>query len=106
MGSRRISIIYEFTRCNLQPVLDQLTSLQYDEPQSKDDVKNHIDAIYNEIVTILTSGANLYVPRHHKIFYKFWWDQELDLLISASIDSNRLWKAACKPRHGPIFDTR
>ena len=28
----------------------------------------------------------------------------IGLLKSASIDSNRLWKAAGKPRHGPIFD--
>jgi hypothetical protein len=97
---------YEFTRCNLLPVLDRLTSLQYDKQKLKDDVNNHIDDIYNSIVAVLTSGANLYVPRHQKIFYKFWWDQELDLLKSASIDSNRLWKAAGKPRHGPIFDKR
>jgi hypothetical protein len=38
--------------------------------------KNHADFICNEIVAVLTSGANLYVPRHHKNFYKFLWDQE------------------------------
>ena len=41
-----------------------------------------------------------------KNFYKFWWSEELDCLKQPSIDSNRLWKAAGKPRHGPIFDNR
>jgi hypothetical protein len=97
---------YEFTRCNLQPVSDHLTSIQCDEQKPNDEIKNYIDATYQEIVNVLTSGANLYVPRHRRNFYKFWWDQELDLLKSASIDSNRLWKAAGKPRNGPIFDKR
>ena len=53
---------YEFTRCNLLPILDHLTSIQYDEQKSKVDVKNQIEAIYSDIVTVLNSGANLYVP--------------------------------------------
>ena len=30
----------------------------------------------------------------------------MDLLEAASIESNQVWKAAGKPRHGPIFDKR
>ena len=29
-----------------------------------------------------------------------------NILKQASIDSNRLWTASGKPRHGPIFDNR
>ena len=30
----------------------------------------------------------------------------MDILKAASIESNLAWKAAGKPRHGPIFDKR
>jgi hypothetical protein len=65
-----------------------------------------IDSLYADIVYVLTSAANIYVPQHNKYFYKFWWEEELDLLKDESIKSNKLWKAAEKPRHGPIFDKR
>ena len=43
--------------------------------------------------------------RHEKSFYKFWWD-EISSLKDESMDSNKLWKAAGKPRQRPIFDGR
>ena len=46
----------------------------------------------------------LFLPE--KNFYKFWWDEELNALKDASIKSNKLWKEAGKPRHGPIFNKR
>jgi hypothetical protein len=98
---------YEFTRGNLVPILDKIdaTSKQFgDKPTI--DIKGQISQTYNDIINVLTTGTNLYVPRHRKNFYKFWWDQELEILKSASIESNQLWKAAGKPRHGPIFDKR
>ena len=33
-------------------------------------------------------------------------DQQLSTLKETAVDSNKLWKAAGKPRHGPIFDKR
>ena len=65
-----------------------------------------IDSIYDKIVSILQSAAEICVPQRRKKFYKFWWDEDLDYLKQASIDSNKLWKAAGKPRNGPIFDRR
>ena len=41
---------------------------------------------------MLTAGAKLYVPVHQKIFYKYWWDQELSALKKAAVNSNKLWK--------------
>jgi len=35
--------------------------------------------------------------------FKFWWNEELNSLKEASVDSNKLWKAARKPRTGPIY---
>ena len=67
---------------------------------------DRIEYVYNSIVPTFNSGANVYVPRVRKGFFKFWWDAELDLLKDASVESNRLWIAAGKPRQSPIFYKR
>ena len=70
------------------------------------DYCHFIDRVHDDIINVLNVGANNYVPHHRKNFYKFWWDQDMDILKAASIESNLAWKAAGKPRHGPIFDKR
>ena len=65
-----------------------------------------MDAIYDEIVCVLQRAASLYVPVHYKNYYKFWWNEELKLLKEYSVDNDKVWKAAGKPRQGPIFDKR
>jgi len=68
------------------------------------DCTSLIDNIYTGIVNVPTNGANQFVPQCPKNFFTFWW--ELDLLKDASVDSNRVWNAAGKPKSGPIFDKR
>ena len=34
--------------------------------------------------------------------YKFWWSEELSCLKENAIQSNEIWKAAGRPRTGPI----
>jgi len=70
---------------------------------SSTDVRDTIDKCYYDIVHILVTCANKFVPVRRKCFYKFWWDEDLNSLKEAAIDSNRLWKAAGKPRSGPVF---
>ena len=41
-----------------------------------------------------------------RCFFKYWWDEEMSLLKEASVESDRVWKAAGKPRNGPIFAKR
>ena len=48
----------------------------------------------------------MYVPKRRKIFFKYWWDEQLSLLKAESIEKNNIWKAAGKPRKGPIFANR
>jgi len=55
--------------------------------------------VYNEIVSVLNNAAEVYVP-------EFWWDEELRLLKAASVDANKLWKTAGKPRHGSVYNAR
>jgi len=46
-----------------------------------------IDNINTSIVNVLANGAKQFVPHCPKNFFKFWWDEELDLLKDASVDS-------------------
>jgi hypothetical protein len=98
---------YEFTRRHLQAILDHIQTVV--EMHRNGEALNYcllIQQIYEDIINVLNDGASLYVPLRQKNFYKFWWDQEMDLLKEASVVSNRNWIAAGKPRHGPIFDKR
>jgi len=54
---------------------------------------------------VLHFAANAFVPKCHKGFFKFWWDEELSLLKQASAESYRIRKAAGKPRQDPISFT-
>jgi hypothetical protein len=63
-----------------------------------------INEMYDKLVATLQYCASLSVPKHEKDFYKYWWDQELDLLKDESIKSHNLWKLAGKPRNGPCFN--
>jgi len=65
-----------------------------------------IENVYNDIVTLLVDAANDYVPCKKQNFYKYWWDEELKLLKSASINSHRVWVESGKPRTGDIFDAK
>ena len=91
--------------------LDQVLALLEDCPGGNDkghaiDLTEFVERIYYEIVYVLSSTAKLYVPERRKDFFKFWWNEELSSLKQASIDSNKLWKAAGKPRSGPLFTKR
>jgi len=98
---------YSYTGCYLQPVLDKvdLITAYFDNSESID-YAHAVNVLYADIVDILVSAANAYVPKHQSNFYKFWWDAEMSLLKDESIESNEEWKAAGKPRYGPIFDRR
>jgi len=71
-----------------------------------DCVHNCIESCYRSVVSTLNSVADTYVRIRRKGHYKFWWDEELNLLKVASAETNNIWKAAGKPRNGPIFTNR
>jgi len=93
---------YEFTRSNLDQLSDQLDQLLAVNDVSKD----CIDNIYSSIVCVLLEAEARFVPKRSKGFFKFWWNEELDIFKKASIDTNTAWKLAGKPRSGPIFNNR
>jgi len=55
------------------------------------DVRSFIDHIYVEIAQVLLNGANIYVPTHRKNFFKFWWNEELELLKKDTVESNSVF---------------
>ena len=93
---------YSYTGQELQHILMQIDSID----EFNDTLFAEIDSLYDDIIRVLSSASNSYVPQHKKSFYKFWWDEELNILKDDSIESNKLWKAAGKPRCGPIFNKR
>ena len=73
---------------------------------SNDYNNTQIDELYSNVVSILINAENLFVPRHNKTFYKFWWNDELSILKKDLVETNIIWKAAGKPRSGLIFTNR
>lgn len=99
---------YAMTGQRLQLLLTEFTAFESDCLKYSTDVRRtesiaFIEYVYNCIVSTLVECAKINVPVRTKQFYKFWWDQELDSLKEDSISSHKLWKAAGKPRFGPLF---
>jgi hypothetical protein len=95
---------YEHTRLLLQPILldldNTIANADYFENVS---VLEYIDHVYVGVTAALTSSAYLFVPKHGKTFYKFWWSHELDALKSKAVASCRVWKDSGCPRNGAFF---
>ena len=62
-----------------------------------------VESMYNDIVNALNNAAQLCVPIKKSNFFKYWWDQELDLLKQISIDTHKAWVNANRPSHGIIY---
>ena len=99
---------YSYTRINLQPILADIDKLSADLSSSRcdeveADIQLQVDIIYAKIIEVLRSAAALYIPNRKRSFYKFWWDESLNLLKQELINSVKIWKACGKPRSGNIF---
>ena len=99
-----LQLYYEHTGSLLQPVLDDLNTLLDNlRVTNSAAVISAVDHLYDRLVAVLCTSANLYIPKHTKNFYKFWWSQELDVLKQNAIQSSTVWKNAGKPRGGAIY---
>jgi hypothetical protein len=102
-----LSSYYQFTGLHLQPILEQLDDIILQcEVGTIVNLSSSVNAVHDNIINVLNTAATKYVPRRPKNYYKYWWDEEMDNLKQASIESNQVWKAAGKPRDGSIFDRR
>ena len=98
---------YNRTFLNLQPILEELFDFDsHFVTYSSANVFVKIDELYDKVLNALKLSAIGSVPVYKKNFFKFWWSQELDCLKDRAIESDKLWKAAGRPRSGPIYSTR
>ena len=95
-----LSLYRDATECYLPLILQELSLLENNGNVNLDSV----EGIYRSLVGILSFCSEMTIPLHKKSFFKFWWDQELDALKDQSISSCSSWKAAGRPRSGPLFD--
>ena len=66
------------------------------------DAQGHIDAFYSNIVNALSCAAAYTVPLAKASFFKFWWDEECQVLKEESVSKYRTWVALGRPREGPV----
>ena len=82
----QINEYYDLTRLGLDPVLSELTEVINNchcTPESV--IADHIDALYDRVVNVLSQCADQCVPKQRKNFFKFWWSQELAELKEKAI---------------------
>ena len=74
-----------------------------------DDDKEHahlvISRFYCDIVAALSCAAQCSVPIAKQNFFKFWWDEQCQVLKDESINKHRVWIAAGRPKDGPVAQT-
>jgi hypothetical protein len=68
-------------------------------------ILHDVDKFYDDIVEALFFTSSLLIPKQKQNFYKFWCDEELDILKESSITSYKMWTSAGKPRSGLLFNT-
>ena len=99
-----LPMYYEQTRVLMQPILDELNSVENGYLNSGGISLECLDRLYNNVLEALCVSANLYIPKHKQNFYKFWWTCELEALKENAIMSCRIWKENSRPKSGPIFN--
>ena len=66
-----------------------------------------IDSVYDQLVLILSHTAQQFIPKMSARTLKCWWNDELNKLKQAAIDSHVVtWMAAGKPTTGLLVDIR
>jgi exonuclease III len=82
-----VGLYYENTRLHLEPVLASLNLLLDETHDLYDSVTiSFVDQVYDKVIDILRESANLFIPKHHKSYYK------LEILKPNAITSCRVWR--------------
>jgi hypothetical protein len=97
-----LELYYEHTRLLLEPVLCQVNYL-IEQYVPFTDIRAAIDSVYNDLVVRLRDASDLHIPKFARNYFKFWWDEELDILKSNAMMSCKVWKAAGRPRQGELY---
>ena len=65
---------YNYTRLNMEPILSRINGIASLFNENNITLTNCIsntDEIHDDIITVMSTGAKLYVPHHRKIFINF-----------------------------------
>ena len=65
-----------------------------------------IDKFYFSIICALQTASALTALKVKHNFFKFWCDEELNLIKEEAIASHNVWRNAGRPRSGVLFNTR
>ncbi len=94
-----IMMYYYYTGEHLRNLLSMIDKIDVESV-----TEETIDSLYNDVVDMLNYYAECYVPKRSSSFFKFWWDEELNLLKSKAVESCALWRSVGRPRSGYIFN--
>ena len=75
-----IAAYYHYTGAHLTPLINVSVP---------PDIADCIEYTYDSIVSTLNSASSIFVPRVKKAFYRFWWNEELNILKQASVESDK-----------------
>ena len=118
-----LALYYSYSYACLQPIHDMINSIcprlmadgvELDFGMHCEDINSPhriecislIEIAYSKIVHCLINTANQYVPAVKVNSFKFWWDQELDVLKQRATASHHAWIEAGKPNVGALAECR
>ena len=93
---------YALTHHYLSAVYVPVTLLCPDSTHNDADVKDIINTFYSELVGALSLAATQTVPSCKQNFFKYWWDEECQILKDTSISKHRAWVEVGQPHLGPV----
>ena len=107
--SRLVPVLCEidqFYSSHLSTVDDDSYLLRSDLDDLKLMAIQVIESIYSQIVFTMAQTAEAVIPKTNPTTLKEWWDEELNSLKSAAMESNKQWISAGRPKTGPLADIR
>ena len=58
------------------------------------------------LVGSLDQAVQSVVPKIKKNFFKYWWNEEADMLKQNSIKMHKIWVENGRPKNGPIYELK
>jgi hypothetical protein len=93
--------------CNIKFSADVVTPVALKTfSELRNDIIRQLDTLYVQIVDSLCSAADSCVPVIAEDYFKYWWDEEMNILKSNSCTSHTDWQAAGRPGSGPIYEAK
>ena len=117
---------YTITHTLLEPIHEKITEL-YNNYVSSTSVECHdvytnynlngclndnvsithmVEKLYNQLIISLNQAAMSTIPMRKTNFFKYWWDEGLEILKGESISTHQTWNENGRPNQGPIYELK